>query len=238
MARTEAEWQARERDLLLSNNALLERARTAELGRENAARKFAKETAELKRRLDTLAASMPHHYQPSVMHMGDCFVCGNLQDAPHHIGSDSWRARPVTLTMPDRGQIGDVIFRAGDEVRVDGSGAAVVIKSKYRRAPAAAAPRDEGSRFFDLLQGLLLIGFGGGGGGDQQGVCIGRDEEKLEVAKRLEAAGYVTVADGPVGPIVRLAKINLPQPSDPPFETETLDAERPSLAKRKGLDHA
>lgn len=27
----------------------------------------------------------PHHYSPSVMHMGDCYVCGCDQDHPNHI---------------------------------------------------------------------------------------------------------------------------------------------------------
>lgn len=30
-----------------------------------------------------------HHYQPSTLHMGDCAICGNVYDAPLHIGSPS-----------------------------------------------------------------------------------------------------------------------------------------------------
>lgn len=26
----------------------------------------------------------PHAYVPSALHMGDCMVCGHLQDAAHH----------------------------------------------------------------------------------------------------------------------------------------------------------
>jgi rubredoxin len=26
----------------------------------------------------------PHHYSPSIMHQGDCSVCGHIQDAPIH----------------------------------------------------------------------------------------------------------------------------------------------------------
>ena len=28
-----------------------------------------------------------HHYSPSTLHMGDCSICGNVYDAPLHIGS-------------------------------------------------------------------------------------------------------------------------------------------------------
>ena len=30
----------------------------------------------------------PHHYHPSIMHMGDCSICGNLADHPNHIGCE------------------------------------------------------------------------------------------------------------------------------------------------------
>jgi len=30
-------------------------------------------------------SSGPHAYHPSVMHMGDCSICGNVQDHPNHL---------------------------------------------------------------------------------------------------------------------------------------------------------
>lgn len=33
---------------------------------------------------DTLAPVAPHAYVPSAMHMGDCAICGHLQDAAIH----------------------------------------------------------------------------------------------------------------------------------------------------------
>lgn len=34
----------------------------------------------------------PHHYHPSVMHMGDCTVCGHVQDSVNHIGTPAYEA--------------------------------------------------------------------------------------------------------------------------------------------------
>lgn len=33
----------------------------------------------------------PHHYVPSTIHMGDCNICGHLQDYEMHIGTDKWQ---------------------------------------------------------------------------------------------------------------------------------------------------
>lgn len=34
---------------------------------------------------DDVYVSGPHLYHPSVMHMGDCSICGNLKDHPNHL---------------------------------------------------------------------------------------------------------------------------------------------------------
>ena len=42
------------------------------------------EVERLKGELEIARAVAPHFYHPSTMHMGDCSVCGNTQDAPQH----------------------------------------------------------------------------------------------------------------------------------------------------------
>jgi len=65
----------------------------------------------LKAQRDDAVARAPHNYQPSVAHMGDCFICGNQQDAPQHLTEieklaqvkqltnlrDSWKERAEAL---------------------------------------------------------------------------------------------------------------------------------------------
>ena len=34
---------------------------------------------------DLLVPVEQHHYRPSTMHMGDCDICGHIQDSPLHM---------------------------------------------------------------------------------------------------------------------------------------------------------
>lgn len=42
------------------------------------------EIVQLRDRLNEARAATPHHYCPSTLHMGDCSICGDTQDAPQH----------------------------------------------------------------------------------------------------------------------------------------------------------
>jgi hypothetical protein len=37
------------------------------------------------RRMANVVPVEPHYYAPSTMHMGDCAVCGHLQESPLHL---------------------------------------------------------------------------------------------------------------------------------------------------------
>lgn len=44
--------------------------------------------------LEDAKAAAPHHHSPSTMHMGDCSICGNTEDAPQHF---DWKAEYAAL---------------------------------------------------------------------------------------------------------------------------------------------
>lgn len=41
----------------------------------------------------------PHEYSPSLMHMGDCSVCGNVRDAAYHVAPDL-PVRALSIRQP------------------------------------------------------------------------------------------------------------------------------------------